>query len=490
MSCCYLWFYGIYRCIHCGIFGDIIGNMNSDIIGIKVAGTQKIILGWLLLATLSLVFAGVFALLVALARTPGAQEMLPLGRDHIYVALVGHVVLAVVIWFLAFEGFLWTYTSSAALERGVASPVLSWASLAFSYVGMGLVVASAVFGLGPAELANYVPVLVSPVFYAGLAFFGAGILLAIVNAFAGILSARLDGKIMPVETFGMAVAGVAVISALACFAFSGYLQFATGKAFFDAERFFWGGGHLLQFANTIAMVTVWIYLSRLSSGSSPLGPRLSKALFASYLIFIIPAPFIYLMHDTATQAHKDAFTFIMRWGLGPATGVFILALVARIFSSGRRDWKSPAFSSLVLSMATFLIGGAIALDISGVNTKIPAHYHCVIGAVTIAFMGFFYEMAPLLKKEVYSKKMASVQPYLYTAGVLLFAAGLYIAGGHGVARKTYGAAQNLDNAWKLVSMSVMGIGGLVAIAGGIMFVVNALLTLLGKTKNAVAQDAL
>lgn len=471
--------------------GDIIENMNENVVSLKKTGTEKIIYGWLLLATLSLVFAGIFALLVALARTPGAQEMLPLGKDHIYVALVGHVVLAVVIWFLAFEGFLWTFTSSAALERGVASPALSWASLALSYAGMGLVVASAVFGLGPAELANYVPVLVTPVFYAGLVLFGAGIMLTLVNAAAGLVLAKGKGAgKFPVETFGMAVAGAAAASALACFAFSGYFQFTTGKAFFDAERFFWGGGHLLQFANTISMITVWIYLARFSLGSSPIGPRLSKALFASYLFFIIPAPFIYLMHDTSTQAHKDAFTFIMRWGLGPATGVFMLALIARIFSSRRRDWSNPAFSSLVLSIATFLIGGAIALDISGVNTKIPAHYHCVIGAVTIAFMGFFYELMPLLKKEIYSKKLASVQPYLYTAGVLLFAAGLYIAGGHGVARKTYGAAQNLDNTWKLVSMSVMGFGGLVAIMGGITFVVNALLTLLGRTKNDVAEDAL
>lgn len=477
--------------------------MNTNVVSFKGTGTEKIIYGWLLLAVFSLVFAGIFALLVALARTPGAQEMLPLGKDYIYVALVGHVVLAVVIWFLAFEGFLWTYTSSTALPRGVASRILAWASLALSYSGMALVVASAVFGLGPAELANYVPVLVTPVFYAGLILFGAGIILTLINAAAGIVMAKggtgnplkgdgggeIPPRSLPVETFGMAVAGAAAVSATACFAFSGYFQFATGKAFFDAERFFWGGGHMLQFVNTISMITVWIYLSRLSLGSSPLGPRLAKALFASYLLFIIPAPFIYLLHDTSTQAHKDAFTFIMRWGLGPATGVFILAILMRIFSSRGRDWSNPAFSSLCLSIATFLIGGAIALDISGVNTKIPAHYHCVIGAVTIAFMGFFYELMPLLKKEIYSKKMATVQPYLYTAGVLFFAAGLYIAGAHGVARKTYGAAQNLDNTWKLVSMSVMGLGGLVAIIGGILFVVNALLTLLGKTKTVVSGDA-
>lgn len=428
---------------------------------------------------MSLVFAGIFALLVAMARTPVVEDMLPLGRDYIYVALVGHVDLAVVIWFLAFEGFLWALTSTAHTGTAIFSKTLGSVSLLLSALGVGLVVVSAIFGLGPAELANYVPVLVTPVFYAGLLLFASGILLNLVNTALTLIKVKREGKKLPVLTFGMAVSGAAVFVAFLCFALSGYYQWATGKIFIDPERLFWGGGHILQFANTISMVTVWIYISRLVLREDPVRPAVAKALFAFYLLFIIPAPLIYFFIDTSDSAYKEVFTNLMRWGLGPSTTVFMLASVWRIFSA-KRLWKDPGYSSLLLSIAVFLLGGVIALMISGVNTKIPAHYHCVIGAVTIAFMGLFYEVAPAFNRTLWSARMAVVQPYLYSLGILMFAVGLYMAGSHGVARKTYGHEQNLNNIAKVVSMSIMGAGGLVAIAGGITFVLNALLTLVGR----------
>ena len=457
-------------------------------------GTERIIYGWLFLAVMSLVFAGIFALLVAMARTPVVEDMLPLGRDYIYVALVGHVDLAVVIWFLAFEGFLWALTSTAHTGVSLFCTALGWVSLLLSALGVGLVVVSAIFGLGPAELANYVPVLVTPVFYAGLVLFASGILLNLVNTALTLIKVKREGKKLPVLTFGMAVAGVAVFVAFLCFALSGYYQWATGKIFIDSERLFWGGGHILQFANTISMVTVWLYLLRLVTKEDPVSSPVAKALFVFYLFFIIPAPFIYFFHDTSEQAYKDIFTNLMRWGLGPSTTVFMAASLWKVFVS-KRPWKDPAYSSLVLSIAVFLLGGLIAMMISGVNTKIPAHYHCVIGAVTIAFMGLFYEVAPAFNRTLWSRRMSVVQPYLYSLGIVLFAAGLYMAGSHGVARKTYGHEQNLNNIAKVISMSIMGVGGLVAIAGGITFVLNALLTLIGaggaggRAEEAVEEDA-
>jgi cytochrome c oxidase subunit 1 len=195
----------------------------------------KIACGWLILSVFSLVFAGIFALLVALARTPVIEKMLPLGRDYIYVALVGHVVLAVVIWFLAFEGFLWVFSSTVLIKKKVFSPALGWVALFFSGAGMALVVVSAVFGLGPAELANYVPVLFTPVFYAGLILFASGIVLNLVNTFATLLICKQEGA-LPAVTFGMAASGVTVAAAFACIALSGWFQYSTGKMYLDFER--------------------------------------------------------------------------------------------------------------------------------------------------------------------------------------------------------------------------------------------------------------
>lgn len=443
--------------------------------------SMKIAYGWIILAVFSLVFAGIFALLVALARTPVIEEMLPLGRDYIYVALVGHVVLAVVIWFLAFEGFLWVFSSSVLIKRKVFSPALGWLSIAFSGAGIALVILSAIFGLGNAELANYVPVLLTPVFYAGLILFASGIVLTLLNTFATLLSGK--GEKLPVVTFGMAICGVAVTMGFACFALSGYFQYSTGKMYLDFERLFWGGGHILQFANTMAMIAVWLYLAKLVLGRDPLAAPVSKALYLLFLIFIIPAPVIYFLHDTSTQAYKESFTWLMQWGIGPSTTIFMLAAAAAIIR-GRKPWSDPGFSSLVLSILIFLMGGLIGVGIDGVNTIIPAHYHCVIGAVTIAFMGLFYEILPAFNKTLWSRRLAAVQPYLYSLGIVLFAVGLFIAGSHGVARKTYGGEQNLNSTAKFIGMSVMGIGGLVAISGGIAFVLNAMLSLFGKNERA------
>lgn len=438
----------------------------------------RIAYGWVLLSVLSLVFAGIFAFMVALARTPFIEDLLPLGRDYIYVALVGHVVLAVVIWFLAFEGFLLAYAATLHINRQSWSPLLAWCALGAAGTGMALVVAASIFGLGTAELANYVPVLLTPVFYAGLGLFASGVLLNIINSSGGVVAAKKEGLRLPMLTIGMVASGLATVVAFSCFALSGYFQVATGKVFIDFERLFWGGGHILQFANTIAMVTVWVFLVALVLKTEPLRPAAARALYGVYGLFIAPAPLIYFFHDTATQAYKDSFTTLMQWGLGPSTAVFMFAVLI-VAARGERPWRSPGFSSLILSIFIFAVGGLIALDIGGVNTKIPAHYHCVIGAVTIAFMGLFYEMAPMLGRRLHSVRLAVLQPYLYSAGIILFAAGLYLAGSHGVARKTYGGEQNLNNLGKIIGMSVMGLGGLVAIAGGITFVWNALFSLIG-----------
>jgi heme/copper-type cytochrome/quinol oxidase subunit 1 len=245
----------------------------------------------------------------------------------------------------------------------------------------------------------------------------------------------------------------------------------------DFEQLFWGGGHILQFANTIAMIVAWFYLVRFAGARFPLGGNACAALFFVFLAFVLPSPLIHLFYDISSYEYRDFYTQLMRWGIGPPAVIF---MAITVYSLRGLKIRGPAFSSLVLSMASFVVGGAIGFDIGESSTKIPAHYHSSIGAVTIAFMGLFYEVLPLLGAKVYSDRMARIQPYVYTAGVFLFSAGLYTAGIFGVGRKLYGGEQALDTAWKFIGMGVMGAGGLIAIAGGILFVANGLASLLGR----------
>lgn len=466
--------------------------------------TGRLIFSWLFYAVSSLIFAGIFAFLVAMARTPLIQDILP-GKDYIHVALVGHVILSVVIWFLAFQGVLWILSSTELLNTQIFNKTTGWVGFWFSVAGTICIIVTAIFGLGTPLFINYIPVLTHPFFYAGLMLLTIGIFITLINTFLTIWRAwrvRTYTDRFPLITFGMTMSGMSVFFAVICFGLSYYFQILAphSKETLDFETLFWGGGHILQFANTIAMVTVWIFLTNLIFKTIPIKDGYGKALYIFYLFFVLPSPFLYFIYDTTTQEYRDAFTRLMQYGLGPSTGLFTIALLVTIKSKGSENiskeligfiskikglpWKDPAFSSLVISMIVFTLGGIISLTIYGSDTRIPSHYHGVIGGVTLAFMGLTNHILSVLKKDIYSKKIATLQPYIYGIGQTLFVIGMFLAGAHGVQRKTFGSAQNLDDISKIIGMSIVGLGGLIAIIGGIMFVTNSILSLIGDRKEA------
>src|SRR3972149_3424918 len=389
-----------------------------------------------------------------MARTPFILKFFP-GSDYVRVALVGHVVLSFVIWFLAFKGLLWTLTSTVMLDTRLYSTKAGWTGLIISVIGTLFVIASAVFGLGVPQFVNYVPVLSHPVFYSGLILLFSGITVTVLNTLLTVWKAWREKS------------------------------YRGSYAVLNLESLFWGGGHILQFANTIALVTAWLFLSLIVFRSFPLRDVYAKILFAVYLIFILPAPAFYFIYDISSYEYKNAFTAVMQYGLGPSTGIFALTILIAISSKGLKGlpWNKPEFSALILSMFLFALGGVISFTIGGYNTKIPSHYHGVIGGVTLAFMGLTNYVLGILDREVYSRRIASLYPYIYGVGQTLFVIGMFWAGSHGVARKTFGAEQNLNSTVKIIGMAIVGIGGLIAIAGGILFIIHSVNTLLRNGKH-------
>src|SRR3990167_2516294 len=75
-------------------------------------GGRKLASGRLWLGIASLVGAGLFAILLVLSRTPYVQDIFP-WVDFFDTALVGHVDLSVLLWFMAFAGVLWSLNSSS-----------------------------------------------------------------------------------------------------------------------------------------------------------------------------------------------------------------------------------------------------------------------------------------------------------------------------------------------------------------------------------------
>jgi cytochrome c oxidase subunit 1 len=174
----------------------------------------------------------------------------------------------------------------------------------------------------------------------------------------------------------------------------------------------------------------------------------------------------------ATVEHRNLHTWAMRLGGGMAIAPIALSVWLGLRAVGPMDESMrPLRGALLSSMALFAAGGLIGVMISGSNVKIPAHYHgCIVG-VTLAFMGLVYHLLPQLGYGPVRGRLASIQPYVYGAGQLMHIVGLVWSGGYGVQRKVAGADQVLHSTAEIAGMGLMGLGGLVAIIGGLLFVI-------------------
>ena len=421
--------------------------------------------GWLWLAVLSLVGSGVFSVLLVLSRTPGINHWLPVA-DFFRVALVVHVDLSVLVWFTAIAGLLWSLNSA---PRGLAS---GWVALALAGAGAVLMSLAPFLGDGEAVMANYIPVLEGPLFLGGLVVFAAGVALLVLRSLwlAPRLGVSFDGD--GALRFGLNASVVATAVALLAFAWSLAVvpQTLAGKAYY--EIVFWGGGHALQFTWTLLMLVAWLWLAGASGAWVRLSPRIALLMFALALVSVFVTPWAYLAHDIASVEHRNLLTWAMRFGGGVAILPISLAVVLALARAPVPGATArPLRAALVSSVLLFAAGGVIGLFISGSNVRIPAHYHgCIVG-VTLALMGLVYHLLPQLGYAAPGTRLATLQPWLYGGGQLLHIVGLVWSGGYGVQRKVAGAEQVLRSAGEVAGMGLMGLGGLIAIVGGLLFVV-------------------
>lgn len=427
---------------------------------------------WLLLGIAALIGAGLLAILLVVARTPGVNALIPI-KDFFRAALIVHVDLSVLIWFMAFGGVLWSLAGNARLLN------LGWAGIWLAVVGTALMVVSPFCGDPQPLLNNYIPILQQPVFFAGLTIAMLGFALTLLRS---LLTAAPKGWRQREDVIAIGVYVGAVAGSLA---FIGFAWSWLGRPIYEGhalyEAVFWGGGHTLQFQHALLMVVAWLLL--LDHLNHPLQTR-PVTLSICFVIAAAPVlavPVIYLLAPVGTAQHTLAFAKLMEHGHGLMLPLIVLVLIAL-----PKLWKirSPAKSALFSSMLLFLSGGILAFMIRGVNVVIPAHYHGSIVGVTLAFMGLAYVLLPRLGYGAVEGHMARWQPYVYGSGQLIHVIGLAWSGGYGVQRKVAGAEQVLLTWQQKTGMGMMGLGGLIAVIGGIMFVLVCIKAIRGKQQPA------
>jgi cytochrome c oxidase subunit 1 len=254
--------------------------------------------------------------------------------------------------------------------------------------------------------------------------------------------------------------------------------------------------------NVVAMVVCWYGIAAFSLRAGPVNQKFTRFGFVLYLIFTVPVLGHHFLVDPSIGTDvKIVGGTLFGFALGVPSLMHGLAVMggvearlrqlgpASLFGWLRRvRWGHYGIAALTCSLLLFAIGGwsgtaqtTLQLNMVSHNTMwIPAHLHAVVvGGTTLAFMGFAYFLVPLLvRRELWSQKLATVQAYLYGFGLLWMITAMSWAGTVAVPRRTarIDYAGEAPGGWDL-PMNLVGAGAGIAGIAGFLFILNMVLTL-------------
>lgn len=410
----------------------------EQVLGERTLETRRLFRAWILFATVLMSLSALFVIPAALAAGAGTGEVL--ASRTVARFLVGHVFFSLVLAATAFVVVLWIL-AALWLEGSQFPAIPTWIGFWLTVAG-SLLAAVGTFGTwGDPVLTEFVPVVVEPAFLSGLTLFMVGVVVTTGCFIYAVTRAEITRMALP--PYGMlctaammvatGLAGVATITRLFGDWFAFQLAWRTPHLLFQA--IFWGPAHLIQSAVIGAMVVAWILLlphPTLEARYERLGRLgfLAMVLFAAatltslYALDPLALPKMTTLNNAISIAQALPVLF------------FAILVLKTGFGTGR-PLPSPA---LGLSMLLFAAGILIALV--GVRQAtpawVPAHYQAMIpGAVLLAFMGVATELVSRIGGRLSSRPLATIQMYLYGAGILAVSAAMLWAALLGGERRGY-----------------------------------------------------
>ncbi|MBI2307339.1 MAG: tetratricopeptide repeat protein [Rhodocyclales bacterium] len=408
---------------------------------------------WFLLAAGALGLSALFAVALVVARTP----LFGLSGGTFRTALVLHVDLAVVVWFLAVAAGVW---GMAAGSR--SAPALR-AAFGMAAAGVAVMLLSPMLMSGPPVLANYMPVLDSAVFLGGLALFAVGVVLA---ALAGALALpRREAPPWQVTAW---------LAALVLLLAAGELSFALWRAPAVAggvpltlDDRLWAAGHTLQLAHVLLMMGAWTVLGEAALAASP-SRRWLRPLLGAAALPALASLWLSIAEPVGSFAHRQGYTELMRWGIWPAAALLGAVLLAGIVRRWRAGTATLEEAGLALSIMLFATGCLVGAGIRGESTAVPAHYHGTVGAVTLAYLLWGGRLVAATALAGGRRRL--LLPLAYGLGIVLLVAGLAWWGSLGVPRKATHAEIALGGFSYYAAMGMAGGGGFTALSAVLLFV--------------------
>ena len=456
-----------------------------------------------------LLIAGILALGVILTRW---QEVHLLPADLFYQVLTGHGINALIFWMIFFEMAILYFASSTLLRTRLAAPRWAWAGFALMLIGAVMNNVAVMQGNSSVMMTSYAPMQAAPHFYLGLILFAVGALIGCF-VFLGTLVIAKDNKTydgsIPLVTFGALTACIIAVFTIASGAIILVPTFLWSIGYInhiDAEMYrviWWAMGHSSQQINVAAHVSIWYLIVGVLFGARPMSEKVSRAAFLLYILFLQLASAHHILVDPGISSEWKIFNTSYAMYLAvlasmihglTVPGSMEVAQRAKGLTKGlfewlrKAPWGNPVFSGFFFSLIIFgFIGGitGVVMGTEQINLIIhntiyvPAHFHATVAVgTTLAFMALTYLLIPLLfRRALFLPWVAKMQPYVFSAGMTLMILFMLGAGTLGVSRRHWdmdftGAALSFEYPGTAYTMmAIAGIGGVLAVLGGAMYLV-------------------
>jgi cytochrome c oxidase subunit 1 len=462
-------------------------------------------------AVVSLLIGAIAALLLVLTRWQ-AVHLLP--AEWYYRILGVHGMNMLIFFIIFFEMAVLWFAATVLLNSRPAAPRLGWISFGLMLAGVVLVEYMQWSGKADVLFTSYPPLKAHPVFYLGVILFAVGALVVVGLFFATLVVAKRERTYegsLPLVVYGAMTAAIIAVITLVHGAMIYIPTFLWSVGLISSVNpevyrlLWWALGHSSQQINVAAMVAVWYMLGGLTVGAVVLNEKVSRSAFVLYILFISMASAHHLLVDPgfgpAWKIVNTSYFMYMAVLASMVHGFTVpagmeLGMRLRGFTDGlfgwlrRAPWGDPGFSATVLSVIVFgFVGGITGVTIGTEqiniivhNTlRVPGHFHAtVVSGTAMAFMGATYYLIPLVfRRKVAFWAAARWQPYLFSLGMLLLSMGMTFAGSFGVPRRHWDISfaqapfdVQFNPAVDLV-LAVMGIGGITAVTGALLFIAIA-----------------
>ena len=436
------------------------------------------------------------------------------GLETYYQGLTLHGVALALVFTFTFGNAFCSVTTMKGFNRPLASRALSNLSMYLAWGGVVLAAWAILANKATVLFTFYAPLQATPAFYFGAVLLVVSTWLVLLNMLLTLRAWNRDnrGERVPLMAFVSImtylmwfIASLGIAIEVLAFLIPWSLGLTTTVDPQFTRTLFWFSGHPIVYFWLLPVYVSWYMMLPAWVGGKLYSDGLTRMVFIAFLL-LIPVGVHHQFTDPGIPFSSKTIQWLLTFGIFYPSVITAFTIFAALEMGARKrggtgligwirklPWGNPVVSGQLLAGLAFMLGGVSGLinasytiNVVVHNTAfIPGHFHLTVGtAVALSIMAISYWFVPYLTgKELWGRKAAVAQGWMWMVGVLSFSRGLMANGVAGQPRRTEinSAAYAADHNWGLGNV-MTGLGGLLMFLSACVFFTVILKTIYNKQR--------